>query len=60
MRTIWLRVLELFHRDRREQRFTDEIQAHLDHLTAAGSLVSCVGPLRRSLRVDPLVALRED
>ncbi len=32
MRTIWLRVLELFHRDRREQRLTDEIQAHLDYL----------------------------
>jgi predicted permease len=29
-------------------------------LLAAIALVSCVGPVRRSLRVDPLVSLRED
>jgi predicted permease len=29
-------------------------------LLAAIALVSCLGPVRRSLRVDPLVALRED
>ena len=29
-------------------------------LLAAIALVSCVGPIRRSLRVDPLVALREE
>ena len=32
MRTIWLRLLEFFDRDRRERRLTDEIQAHLDYL----------------------------
>src|SRR5687767_2264745 len=33
MRTIWLRLLEFFDRDRRERRLSDEVQSHLDLLT---------------------------
>jgi putative ABC transport system permease protein len=33
MRTIWLRLLEFFDRDRRERRLSDEVQSHLDMLT---------------------------
>lgn len=33
MRTIWLRLLEFFNRERRERRLDAEIQAHLDLLT---------------------------
>ena len=32
MRTLWLRLLEFFNRDRRERRLADEIQSHLDLL----------------------------
>ena len=32
MRTVWLRLLELFDRERRERRLHDEIQSHLDLL----------------------------
>ena len=33
MRTVWLRLLEFFDRERRERRLADEIQSHLDLLT---------------------------
>jgi predicted permease len=33
MRTIWLRLLEFFNRERRERRLAEEIQSHLDLLT---------------------------
>lgn len=32
MRTLWLRLLEFFDRERRERRLNDEIQSHLDLL----------------------------
>jgi predicted permease len=33
MRTLWLRLLEIFDRERRERRLADELQSHLDLIT---------------------------